>query len=52
MSNHLEMHLQNGLVLCICNKVCLQSPVRDGGVFALVLSDGVASIDAVVLLRI
>ena len=50
--NHLEMCLQNGSVLCICNKVTLQSPVRGSEVFTLVESGGVASIDALVLLQV
>ena len=52
MSSNLEMHLQNGSVHCICNKVSLQSPVRDDGIFTFMVSGGIASYDAFVLLQV
>ena len=58
MSNHFEMCFQNKSVLCICSKVSLQTLIRGGGAFTLVVScydgdgvsGGVAYIDVFVLL--
>ena len=38
MTNHLDIHLQNGSVFCICSKTPLQSSVRVLGAFTLVVS--------------
>ena len=50
--NNLEMHLQKGPVHCICNMVSLQSPMRGGGVFSMVVSDGGVSAKTLGLLQV
>ena len=48
----LEMCLQNGSVHCTCNKVSLQSPVKGGGTFTLLVSAGGTSTETLVLLQV
>ena len=57
LSSHFEVHLQNGSVLCISQRVSLQSSVRSGDAFTLSVFDivltsvgGVVSLGVHVLL--
>ena len=50
LSNLLEIHLQQGSILCMSLKVSFQSSMRGGGAFTLSLVDGVVgSVSSVVL---